>query len=290
MPTVEDYFSLETAKKYTKTQSDALSQIDPEFLRESLAKLEEDGYIIVPDVLSKEVLDEIKAAVEPLMNDTGRNFFEGEKTQRIYSVIAKTYACNGLVDHPLILALLDSLFSPGYLLSQLQVINILSGEKQQPIHTDDAFYAIPRPRQPLGAATVWAIDDFTTDNGGTVIIPGSHKWGEGQPTEDQLKQKINCEMKAGSVVFFLGTLWHGGGANGSDSRRLAVTAQYCEGFCRSQENYSLSIQRDRVAKCSEDIKRLLGYSIYGPFMGMVDGKHPKRLLEQCEPLRKRDHV
>jgi len=79
MPTIKDYLSLETAKKYTKTSSDALSQIDQKFLHESLAKLEEDGYVIVPDVLSEEVLDEIKAAVEPLLNDTGRNFFEGEK-------------------------------------------------------------------------------------------------------------------------------------------------------------------------------------------------------------------
>lgn len=194
-------------------------------------------------------------------------------------MIAKTYACNPLVEHPLILALLDSIFNPNYLLSQLQVINILSGEKQKPLHVDDNFYQIPRPRPPLGAATVWAIDDFTAQNGGTVVIPGSHTTGEGDPTPQELARQINCEMKAGSVVFFLGTLWHGGGANGSPDPRLAVTTQYCEGFCRTQENFSLSIPPQRVAQCSEDMKRLLGYSIYGPFMGMVDGKHPKRLLE-----------
>ncbi|CAA0091442.1 putative protein [Zhongshania aliphaticivorans] len=279
MPTVEDYKNLETAKRYKKTFSDGLNQIDPDVLQKTLQTLDKNGYVIIPDVLSEQTLAEIKAAVEPMLNETGRNYFEGENTQRIYSVIAKTFACNDLVDHPLIMALLDSLFNPGYLLSQLQVINILPGEKQQPIHTDDAFYLIPRPRQPLGAATVWAINDFTADNGGTIVIPGSHQWGEEQPTQAQLQEQINCEMKAGSVVFFLGTLWHGGGANCSDQRRLAVTAQYCEGFCRSQENFSLSIPKDRVAKCSEDIKRLLGYSIFGPFMGMVDGKHPKRLLE-----------
>ena len=126
---------------------------------------------------------------------------------------------------------------------------------------------------------MWAIDDFTTENGGTVVIPGSHQWGEGGPTDEQLSRQIHCEMPAGSVVFFLGTLWHGGGANRSSSSRLAITAQYCEGYCRTQENFSLSIPLKRVAQCSEDIKRMLGYSIYGPFMGMVDGKHPKRLLE-----------
>lgn len=281
-PTLEDYTTLETANKYKKTHSNARTQIDPELLKKTLAAVEKEGYVVIPNVLSEQALNEIRTAVEPLLNDTGRNYFEGELTQRIYSVIAKTFACNSLVEHPLILALLDSLFKPEYLLSQLQVINILAGEKQQPIHYDDSFYTIPRPRQPLGAATIWAIDDFTTQNGGTVVIPGSHTWGDRPPTKEQLKQQINCEMKAGSVVFFLGTLWHGGGANRSDSSRLAVTAQYCEGFCRSQENFSLSIPQDRVAQCSEDIKRLLAYSIYGPFMGMVDGRHPKRLLEKYE--------
>jgi ectoine hydroxylase-related dioxygenase (phytanoyl-CoA dioxygenase family) len=272
--------TMETAQKYKKTQSHTTDKFPPELIEEYFQALNKQGYIIIPDVLSQQQLADIKEQVKPLLNNTGRNYFEGELTQRIYSVIAKTFACNHMVEHPLILALLDRLFHPGYLLSQLQVINILSGEKQQPIHTDDAFYALPRPRQPLGAATVWAIDDFTTENGGTVVIPGSHKWGEGMPTEEQLKQQINCEMTAGSVVFFLGTLWHGGGANHSKNSRLAVTAQYCEGFCRSQENFSLSIPQEKVSQCSEDIKRLLGYSIYGPFMGMVDGKHPKRLLEK----------
>ncbi|MBL4630007.1 MAG: phytanoyl-CoA dioxygenase family protein, partial [Paraglaciecola sp.] len=202
-PTVDNYSTLETAKKYKKTQSEAHEQIEPELLTDYLSVLERDGYVVIPDVLSKNALEKIRAAVEPLLNETGRNYFEGELTQRIYSVIAKTFACNTLVEHPLILALLDSLFKPEYLLSQLQVINILPKEKQQPIHHDDAFYAISRPRKPLGAATIWAIDDFTSENGGTIVIPGSHKWGEGSPSEEQLKQQINCEMKAGSVVFLL---------------------------------------------------------------------------------------
>ena len=86
-------------------------------------------------------------------------------------------------------------------------------------------------------------------------------------------------MPAGSVVFFLGTLWHAGGANRSDSARLCVSAQYCEPWCRTQENYSLSLSREAVKQCSEHIQRMLGYSIHAPFMGFVDGKHPRRLLE-----------
>jgi ectoine hydroxylase-related dioxygenase (phytanoyl-CoA dioxygenase family) len=144
------------------------------------------------------------------------------------------------------------------------------------LHTDDAFYPLPRPRKALGAATIWAIDDFTADNGATDIIAGSHLWGEEDPDPADREPVV---MPAGSCVFFPGTLWHGGGANRSDRPRLAVTAQYCEPWVRPQEAFTLSTSRDTVRAVSEDIRRMLGYSIHPPFIGQVDGMHPKRLLE-----------
>lgn len=235
-----------------------------------------DGYVILPDLLSAEQLLGIRDAVAPLLDRHGRNPFEGHATQRIYSVLNKTRACDVIADHPRVLALLDRLLLPNYLLSMLQVINILPGEKAQMLHTDDAFYPLPRPRKALGAATIWAIDDFTADNGATDIIPGSHLWGDREPNPADRQPVV---MSAGSCVFFLGTLWHGGGANRSDRSRLAATAQYCEPWVRPQEAFTLSMTRDTVRAVSEDIRRMLGYSIHPPFIGQVDGMHPKRLLE-----------
>ncbi len=80
-------------------------------------------------------------------------------------------------------------------------------------------------------------------------------------------------------MFFVGTLWHGGGANRSPRERLAVTAQYCEPWLRPQEAYSLSVPADIARTVSEDIRRMLGYSIHPPFVGAVNGMHPLRLLE-----------
>jgi ectoine hydroxylase-related dioxygenase (phytanoyl-CoA dioxygenase family) len=277
---INEYMCAETGTKYKKTNSQASAQFDADKLSELMSQVQKDGYIVFENVLDADTLQAVRAAAKELLTHKGRNNFEGFKTQRIYSVIAKTMACNALVEHPLIMALLDQTLMPGYLLSQLQVINILPGEAQQPLHMDDGFYPIERPRKAFSAATVWAIDDFTSDNGGTVVIPGSHTWGEKQPDNEDLERQINVEMPAGSVVYFLGNLWHGGGANISEDKpRLAVTAQYCEPWCRTQENISLSVPKEIVAQCSEDINRMLGYSIYGPFMGFVDGKHPKRLLE-----------
>ncbi|OHU50321.1 phytanoyl-CoA dioxygenase [Mycobacteroides chelonae] len=255
--------------------------IDPAVAEADLAAMRRDGYVILPDLLTADELDQIRDAVAPLLNLHGRNGFEGHTTQRVYSVLNKTRACDRIADHPRVLALLDRLFLPNYLLSMLQVINILPGEQAQMLHTDDGFYPIPRPRAGLGAATIWAIDDFTADNCATDIVAGSHLWGDRRPQEAEREPVV---MKAGSCVFFPGTLWHGGGANRTGAARLALTAQYCEPWLRPQEAFTLSMTRDTVRAVSEDIRRMLGYSIHPPFIGQVDGMHPKRLLEPGAPL------
>lgn len=276
---VSQYFRAELARKYRSTAG-SQEAVDPALVDSLMAQVERDGYVILQNLFSADEAAAMRAALAPHYHDhLGRNNFEGFGTRRLYAVIEKTLACNPLVEHPLILALLDRIFEPNYLLSQLQAIDILPGEVAQPLHHDDAFYRVARPRAALGAATIMAIDDFTPENGATVLIPGSHKWDDRMPSAEDAARAIPAVMPSGSVLFFIGTLWHGGGANVTDRSRLCVTAQYCAPWCRQQENFSLSVSRARVKDCSEHVRRLLGYSIHPPFMGFVNGLHPKRLLE-----------
>ena len=101
-------------------------------------------------LLSEEECERIRDAVTPLLDHTGRNTFEGRRTQRVYSVLNKTRACDRLVDHPRALALLDRLFMPNYLLSQLQVINIAPGETSQLLHCDDMLLPDPTASAAVG--------------------------------------------------------------------------------------------------------------------------------------------
>lgn len=245
-----------------------------------LAELEASGYVIVPELLAPAEVRAIVEEVRPLLVHDGRTEFEGFRTRRIYSVIEKTLALNPLIEHPLVLALLDRLLMENFLLSQVQAIDVLPGEVAQPLHHDDGFYPFPRPRRHFSAATIWALDDFTADNGATRLIPGSHRWGPGTPDPDTLAdQLVPAVMPAGSVLFFLGTLWHGAGPNHSDRPRMAATVQYCEPWARQQENYCFAISHERAKRCSERIQSMLGYSLLFPFIGMVDGRHPRRLLD-----------
>ncbi len=264
-------------------QANTYSQLQPGPERSSpeidadYETLMRDGYVIIEGLLSKDQCEAIKAEGLSLLGKTGRNEFEGLNTQRVYDLLSKTKLTDELATHPRIMGLLDKFFMQGYLLSQSQIINIQPGEAPQALHYDDNWYRIPRPRQPLGAATVWAIDDFTADNGATVVIPKSQTWGDDR--EGLREEAIPAVMPAGSVIFFLGTTWHGGGQNTSDAARFGVTHQYCEAYVRQQENYLLELSKERVREMSPELQSLVGYNIFPPFMGMVNGMHPLRIVE-----------
>lgn len=277
---IHEYNAVDLARRHRSTAG-TQEAVDDGLVDRLMESVDRDGYVVVEGLVDASTLEAIKEDVRArFVYEGGRNNFEGFRTQRLYRVLEKTFVCNALVEHPLVLALLDRVLMPNYLLSQLQVIDILGGEAQQPLHFDDAFYPFARPRPALGAATIFAIDDFTEHNGATVVVPGSHRWGDRLPAEADTA--IPAVMPAGSMLFFLGTTWHGGGANHTDAPRLCVTAQYCQPYLRTQENYSLGLSRARAAQLGEHMQRMLGYSIHPPFVGMVDGKHPKRLLEELD--------
>jgi len=253
---------------------------DPAQHAADLETLRRQGYVVLERLLSEAELEAIRAESARLLPEVhrGRNDFEGLATQRVYNVLGRSTVYDRLVDHPRVMSLLDEIFMPNYLLSQAQIINILPGEAPQALHYDDSFYRVPRPRPAFGAATVWAIDEFTDDNGATAIVPGSHTWGDDRtPTR---AEAIPARMPAGSCVLYYGTFWHGGGENRTDAARLGVTCQYCEPWLRQQENFLLELSRERVRELSPEIRSMVGYSIYPPFMGMVEGMHPLRLLEE----------
>lgn len=276
-----DYANVDLARTHTFSQSDALAQIDKTLWKREHAQLLRDGYVIIEELMDADELAALRTDAAEYLKHFGRNSFEGERTQRIYGLPGKFRSADAFIEHPRILAHLDALLKPNYLLSQAQVINILSESPQQPVHIDDGFYPWPSPRKALSIATVFAIDDFTAENGATVAIPGSHLWGEGRTPTDA-DTRVQAVMPAGSCILFMGNLWHGGGANYSGAARLAFTAQYCEPYLRTQENYFLSVNKQTVAGVSENMRRMLGYSIHPPFMGMADGMHPKRALEASE--------
>ena len=258
------------------------------------------GYLIFERVLAPAFVDDIRTALAPyLARDlTGRNDFEGFRTNRVYALLAKSPVFAELAIHPLALAFAEADLGASCLLSAMLAINLHPGETVQPWHTDDGGARMPRPRPPLGISAFWAIDDTTETNGATEIIPGSHLWDDHrieaaatpadfagktpQPDRDtgNRADAIKLVMPSGSLAITKGTLWHRGGANRSGTPRLIITPQYCAGWVRQLENMCLAVPPDVAAGLPERARELIGYSIHPPFMGHVNGLHPRRGLQR----------
>jgi len=242
------------------------------------AALERDGYAVIENYLSDDDVAAKRADLERVLRavPTGRNDFEGFQTQRIYALFAKTRTFDAQATDPLILGVLEKVLGPQFLLSAPVGISIGPDSKAQPVHRDDGVYPIARPHRELVVNTMWALDDFTEANGATVVIPGSHKWVDERPNEGS--PVVRAVMPAGSVMLFVGSLFHGGGANTTDTARLGVILEFCAGWLRPQENHVLGVPKEVVAALPPRLQELLGYDVLG-LLGNVDGRHPRKYLD-----------
>jgi ectoine hydroxylase-related dioxygenase (phytanoyl-CoA dioxygenase family) len=288
--------------------SDSVRQISPWLHGRSFEAWRDEfdrrGFLIFERVLPEENIAAIRAALAPYLGRDlkGRNDFEGLNTNRVYALLAKSPVFAELVIHPLVLAFVEAELGPSCLLSAFLAINLHPGETVQPWHTDDGGARLPRPRPALGVSTFWAIDDTTEINGSTEVIPGSHMWDErriegaasladfnARSALDQghdpgyREDAVKLAMPSGSLAIAKGTLWHRGGSNRSASPRLIITPQYCAGWLRQLENMCLAVPPEVAETLPERARELIGYSIHPPFMGYVDGVHPKRSL-QAKPI------
>jgi ectoine hydroxylase-related dioxygenase (phytanoyl-CoA dioxygenase family) len=242
-------------------------------------RIRREGFVVVPDLVGVRELDRVRRQLAPYLGGApfGRNDFEGLRSQRVYALLAKAPAVADLVIHPMMLAMLDELLDPAYLLSANIAINVHPGETAQMLHTDDGFCRLARPRRAVGVSAIWAIDDFTSTNGATEIVPGSHLGGDDAVAPDDPRIRT-IEMGAGSVVVFLGTTVHRGGANRARETRLGITPQYCEPWIRQIENMALAVPPSVASSLPSRAQDLL-YGIYPPFIGYVDGRDPRRLFD-----------
>lgn len=244
---------------------------------EVVRSLERDGYMVVPGMLSSEEVAATKADLAQVLarTPTGRNDFEGSRTRRIYALFAKTRAFDLPAIHPLVLGVAERVIGHCQL-SAPTGIEIGPGEVAQPLHFDDSIYPVPRPHPELVLNTMWALDDFTEANGATRLVPGSHRAATATPPP--MSETMPAEMPAGSVMFYVGSIWHGGGANRTDHARLGVILEYAASWLRQQENHLLAVPPAVVRTLPERLQELLGYNIRPPFVGYVDGRHPLRAL------------
>ena len=246
------------------------------------AAVTRDGCAIVEGLVSKNSLDSIEQELAPYVEVTPKGDGEimGFETKRTAGLMGKSPGAGHLACQPLILDIVDSIlgaYCDRFQIMSTTTISIGPGETLQPLHRDDGLYPFRHPSQrECIVATLWALSDFTEENGATRMILDSHRWDdERQPTQEET---IPVTMTRGSVSVYLGSVYHGGGANRSAGERTGLYIGYCLGWLRQEENQFLAVPPDVARTLPEQLQDLLGYSIHRPFLGWCEHQDPRNLL------------
>lgn len=232
-----------------------------------LAALESDGACVVLNQVSDELIDAVNADFRTPFDDLGKydeSDFNGYKTLRIARILDESRAAAKLVEHPRVMAAADAVLLPNcssYRIGSLTGIEILPGEGDQVLHLDDSIYPIRIPDVQLQISAMWALNDFTAENGATRVVLGSHQ--KLPPADDELDslndEVVQAVMPRGSLLLYMGTTMHGGGANRSEAPRAGLINTYSLGWLRQEENQYLNVPREVAMTHSDTIQRLMGY-------------------------------
>ncbi|HEY2811853.1 MAG TPA: phytanoyl-CoA dioxygenase family protein [Acidimicrobiales bacterium] len=229
------------------------------------AVLAEDGCVVVDRLVAPDTMDRIHEELAPHLDATGAgpDEFSGFNTRRTGCLLARSRSFHPIAAHPLVLGTLDRVLgvhSTNYQLHLTQVIDIGPDEPAQLVHRDQwAFDFFPFPQgYEVECHTMWAMSDFTEENGATRVITGSHQW------EDKLRpgheQTVPAEMAKGSVFVYVGSVYHGGGANRSAEHRLGINVGYTLAWLRQEENQYLACPPDVARELPVELAKLAGYS------------------------------
>ncbi len=250
--------------------------------------LSAEGCVIVDEMASPQAMDRLADDLGPWFDTRalGHDDFSGHRTRRVSALVVRSPVAQELALHPSVLDVCDRLLLPNCNVYRLQVthmVDIGPGEIRQNIHRDDTIYPgvflDALPDMPTLVHGMWAVTDFSFENGATTLVPGSHRWRDRTraPQDHEITQ---AAMSKGSVAFYLGSTYHGGGENRSDHHRVGALLGYALGWLRQEENMYLTCPPEIARTFPERLQRLIGYELFSKSAGWVDDAHPMMLLAQ----------
>ncbi len=251
-----------------------------------VAALRTAGAAVVTDLLDEDAVDLCAAEMRSEFDQRGRqqeSDFNGYRTLRISSVLGYAPAAARMVGHPLVLEVADAVLLPhcfAYRIGSATGIEILPGEGDQVLHRDDTIYPISIPGMEFQIGVMWAIDDFTEENGATRVALGSHRLTDHDGPA--LSCVVQASMPSGSALFYMGSLWHGGGANRSNGPRMGLINTYALGWLRQEVNQYLAVPPEVAARYDKTIRRLLGYAKHGDILGYGHRIGASRIMSEPE--------
>lgn len=246
-----------------------------------MAVLDLDGCVILDRLASPELMGPAATALADLLEQSppGAGAFCGSRTRRVASLIRRMPAIHHLVTNSTVLAVMAEIFGghcDRFQLNVTQAIRIEPGEMAQALHRDDDLYPFHHDGYEVMVNCMWALTPFTAVNGGTCLVPGSHRWPVERPVHPD--EIVAGEMAAGSVLIYYGSTYHGGGANTSSAPRDGLVIGYALGWVRQMENQYLAVPPEEARRLPEALQRLIGYQAHRPNLGWYECRDPIAIL------------
>ncbi len=239
--------------------------------------LDEQGYAIIEGALPSETLAAVHDALYRIARfDREAGWMQsydaskdGDGSQRVWNLISRDPLFCRLAEHDAALDLVRTLIGWPALLSSSSANIVMTDEDNIIVHADQAY--MPEPwAAPQAINIAWCIDDFTADNGATLIRPGTHKLNRNYRDEDGMDGFRPLEAPAGSLVAIDGRLWHSAGRNRSGKPRAGIFNAYVLPIYMPQENWFLSLDPAVRQFGSETLLTLLGFR--PGLLGRVNGR------------------
>ena len=236
----------------------------PETEEDVFAEIERQGYVILERMLSPARVDELREALETVFAERERRLGPFPHNER--------HLGNLTNKHPLFLRALEEaipvrriaerLLGPDYILASLNTRTTFPPTPAQGLHRDHYGELPPFPTY---LQSIWLLDDFTPDNGATVLVPGTHGPDAGNPQPGVAYPTVQVVAPAGSVLVFEASLWHGGGEHRSGGPRRAIHAYYCRPWCRPQYDNLRSAPQELLENATPYQLHLLGFHAQIPW-------------------------
>ena len=254
-------------------------------LEDVIVALKKHGAAVIEKCVGDAVVDKVAAELRPHFDRQGtqqQDDFNGYKTLRLSEILARSTTSAELIGHEFVLKVNDGILLPhcvNYRVGSLTAIEIWPGESEQRLHRDDGIYPMRIAGVEWQVSALWSLTDFTEENGATRIVLGSHGSGDRVRLSFAIQENlvkanenlVQAPMPKGSLLLYMGSAYHGGGANRTEQPRMALINTYALGWLRQEENHYLCIPREIADRYPKRIRQLMGYQMHGPLLGSFPG-------------------
>lgn len=203
-------------------RNDTLSEIEKQ-------ELDTSGFLPLRGVLYYAQVEALRKRQQELLelegDLAGMEVHQEAGTDRLSDLINKGDMYHVAITHPRVLAAIAYVLQGDLKLSSLNSRSALPGLGLQGLHADWGKLETPGEYQVCNS--VWLLDAFTSNNGATRVVPGTHLESKtpnevmSDPTAPHPDEVILLG-DPGDVVIFNAHVWHGGTQNRTDKPRRAM--------------------------------------------------------------------